>query len=148
MAKAEERASRQVTYRRIIGGQVPKGRRGNNFTFLAEDFRRQPRSVDEGISAIFRGGATKAGGEKTSQECEVIFASALSETPNTVMSHAGGTLEPTLCSRIMPEPGVLSADLLSGISLKLVNSPRALYPSRAQHCEQRAEADEGDEEEH
>jgi len=46
--------------------------------FFAEDFRRLPRSVDEDISGICRGGATKAGGEKTSKECEVIFASALS----------------------------------------------------------------------
>jgi len=53
------------------------GRCGNNFTFFAEDFRCLPRSVDEGISAIFRGGA-KAGGEKTCQEWEVIYASALS----------------------------------------------------------------------
>ena len=42
-----------------------KGRRGNNFPFLAEDFRRLPRSADEGISALFRGGATKVGNEKT-----------------------------------------------------------------------------------
>jgi len=57
---------------------MPKGRRGNNFTFLTEDFRYLSRSVDEDISAIFRGSATKAGGEKTSQEWAVIFASALS----------------------------------------------------------------------
>jgi len=51
--------------------------------FFAEDFRRLPRSVAEDISGIFRGGATKAGGEKTNKEYEVIFTSALS-TKNTV----------------------------------------------------------------
>jgi len=56
------------------------GRRRNYFTFFAEDFRRLPRSADEGISAIFRVGATKAGVEKTSKEWEVIFASALRDS--------------------------------------------------------------------
>jgi hypothetical protein len=32
---------------------------------IVEDFRRLPRSVNEGIAGIFRIGATKAGDEKT-----------------------------------------------------------------------------------
>jgi len=74
----EERGQAGKSNGRIIFVRVPKGRRGNNLAFFAEDFRRLPRSVDEDISGICRGGATKAGGEKTSKECEVIFASALS----------------------------------------------------------------------
>jgi len=55
-------------------GPDAEGRRGIIFPFFAEDFRRLPRSADEGRSAIFRVGTTKAGGEKSSKEWEVIFA--------------------------------------------------------------------------
>jgi hypothetical protein len=57
-----------------------KGRRGNNFTFFTEDFRRLPRNADEAISGIFRGGVTKAGGEKIGKEGKIISASTLRVT--------------------------------------------------------------------
>jgi hypothetical protein len=45
---------------------------------IVEDFRGLPRSVDEGISGIFRIGATKAGDEKTDEIETFIFRHLLS----------------------------------------------------------------------
>ena len=66
---------------RSIESESPKGRRINNFAFLAEDFRRLPRSPDEGISGIFRVGATKAGGEKTDDIDIFIYRHLLTANP-------------------------------------------------------------------
>jgi len=73
-----------VTDHPFIDGN--KGLRGNNFTFFAEDFRCLPRNADEAISGIFRGGVTKAGGEKTGKECEVISALTLRKGDGTHVS--------------------------------------------------------------
>jgi hypothetical protein len=44
---------------------------------IVEDFRRLSRSVGEGISGIFRVGATKAGGEKTDEIDTFIYGHLL-----------------------------------------------------------------------
>jgi hypothetical protein len=55
----------------------------NNGINIVEDSRRLPRSVDEGISGIFRVGATKGGDEKTDEIDTFICRHLLSTSPSS-----------------------------------------------------------------